>query len=247
MDGKKPSVMIIDDEDVICDVLCDDLSDLGYLCIRVFNGNDALAKLAARDFDVALVDIRLPGMSGVEVLRRMRSDYPNTAAIMITGANEVDVAVETMKLGASDYIVKPFDLGRVITSIRAVLEDGKGLSGKSDYEIPPVAGAEGEDKPVAAESSGEMNAIARGVEAKLDLLLGYSNVVTESTIDIARHLGVAEKEIQRWADARARLNFERDSAIESSINKLMRSPLAQGILGVTELYRGTSDLGESQN
>jgi len=69
MVSKKPSVLIADDEQVVCDVLCDELSERGYLCTTVLNGNDALTKLEAEDFAVLLLDIRLPGMSGIDVLR----------------------------------------------------------------------------------------------------------------------------------------------------------------------------------
>ncbi len=122
MVSKKPNVLIVDDEQVVCDLLHDELSERGYLCTTVLSGDDALGKLAKQDFDVVLLDIRLPGMSGMEVLREIWLNHGNTATIMITAVNDVDTAVEAMKLGASDYIVKPFDLDRVNTSIRAALK-----------------------------------------------------------------------------------------------------------------------------
>jgi len=127
---KKPSVLIVDDESVVCDVLYDGLSERGYLCTTVLNGNEALAKLATEDFNVVLLDIRLPGMSGMEVLWEIWLKQGNTATIMITAVNDVNTAVKAMKLGASDYLVKPFDLDRVETSIRTA-SDRKQANGKS--------------------------------------------------------------------------------------------------------------------
>jgi len=194
---KKPSVLIVDDEQVVCDLLQDELSERGYLCTTVLDGNEALVKLATGYFDVVLLDIRLPGMSGMEVLREIWLNHSNTATIMITAINDVATAVEAMKLGASDYIGKPFDLDRVDASIRTALET----------------------KPATDKPSTEMDAIARGVEAKHDSLFHRSWVVTQRTIGIARQLGIAEKEIQRWVAAKAKLNSERDRLIKSKLSK----------------------------
>ncbi len=122
MISKNPRVLIVDDEQVVCDLLHDELSEGGYQCTTVLSGDDALAKLAAQDFDVVLLDIRLPGMSGMEVLREIWLNHGNTATIMITAVNDVGTAVEAIKLGASDYIVKPFGLNKIDTSIRTALE-----------------------------------------------------------------------------------------------------------------------------
>ncbi len=195
--NRKPGVLIVDDEQVVCDLLHDELTEKGYLCTTVLRGDDALSKLATEDFDVVLLDIRLPGMSGMEVLHEIWLNHSDTATIMITAINDVDTAVEVMKLGASDYIVKPFDLDRVGTSIRTALETKK-----------------------AAPKSSEMDAIARGVEAKCELLSGSSYMVTHKTIEIAQQLGIADEEIQGWVDARTRLDFERNRIIASSLNKV---------------------------
>ncbi len=185
MSSGKPRVLIVDDEQVVCDLLSEELSEQDYLCTTVLSGDDALAKLAAQHFEVVLLDIRLPGMSGMEVLREIWLNHNHTATIMITAINDVDTAVEAMKLGASDYIAKPFDLDRVATSIRTALET----------------------RPAASKVSEEIDAIARGVEAKLDPLSNYSKLVTERTISIAQQLGIDEKEIQRWAAAKTLLGM----------------------------------------
>ncbi len=193
MVSKTPSVLIVDDEEVVCDLLCEALSERDYLCTTVLSGNDAMAKLATKDFDVVLLDIRLPGMSGMEVLREVWLNHSNTATIMITAVNDVDTAVLAMKWGASDYIVKPFDLDRVDTSIRISLEA----------------------KPATKKPSTQMDAIARGIEAKLDPFSSYSKMVTERTIDIARKLGIPSKEIRKWTAAKVKLDSKRNRIIKS--------------------------------
>lgn len=244
---QKPSVLIVDDEQVVCNLLYDELSERGYLCTTAFNGNSALTKLGTQDFDVVLLDINLPGMSGMEVLSKLRSEYPNTAAIMISVVNDVDTAVEAIKLGASDYIVKPFDLDKVNASIRTVSETYKRLAERRDHEAPLYLGGEEEDKQAMEESFSQMNAIARGVEAKYELLTGHSYTLTQRTIKIARQLGVPEEEIQRWADARARLDSERNREFTSLLDKLERSPLVQSLMGMTVPHWYQPNTSESQN
>ena len=196
MGNKKPSVLIVDDEPVVCELLREELSERGYLCTTVLDGDGALAKLGREDFDVVLLDIRLPGMSGMEVLREIWLNHSDTATIMITAVNDVNTAVLSMKWGASDYLVKPFDLERVDASIRTALET----------------------KPTAQQPS-EMDAIARGVEAKIDPFAAFSRVVTERTIEIARQLDIAEEKIQRWAAAKTKLDSKRGRASKPEPNK----------------------------
>ena len=221
----KPSVLIVDDEKVVCDLLYDELEERGYLCTTVYNGNNALSELATQDFHIVLLDIRLPGISGIEVLKEIRANYDGAATIMITAINDVYAAVEAMKLGAADYIVKPFELERVSTSIANVLET----------------------KRVLDRASSEMDAIAFGVEAGRDLFDGHSKMVTQATISNARRLGIDEREIERWIASRVRLQSKRDEVIKSALNKLEQSPLIQSILGMTEFYRATPNAGETQN
>jgi len=180
----------------VCDLLYDELIERGYIGTTVLSGDDALAKLGAEAFDVVLLDIRLPGMSGMEVLREIWLNHPNTATIMITVINDIDTAVEAMKLGASDFIVKPFDLDRVDTSIRTALET----------------------KHAAGKSATRIDAIARGVEASLEPLYGYSKVVTQRTIDVARQLGIDEEEIQRWAASKAMLVSQRERIMRCALS-----------------------------
>ncbi len=225
MVSEKPSVLIVDDEQVVCDILHDELSERGYLCTTALDGNSALTKLATVDFEVVLLDIKLNGMSGMEVLREIWLNHGNTATIMITAVNDVNTAVEAMKLGAVDFITKPFDLDRIYASINTALET----------------------KPVTNKPPSEMDAIASGVETRFDPFSSYSKMVTQDTIEIARQLGIAEEEIQRWAAAKAKLISERDSAIKSALSKLERSPLAQSILDVTEVYRHIPEYNEPQN
>jgi len=217
---KKPTVLIVDDEQMVCDVLRRELTEDGYLCVTALTGDDALSKIATQGFEVALLDIKLPGISGIEVLKEIRSRCPGTVAIMITVIDEAKTVVEAMKLGASDYILKPFDLDRVNTSIRTVLENKQRSPERRDKQTGKV--------PCSV-----MDAIAYGVEAKLDFLTGYSKMVTQRTIDCARDLGIPEKEVREWATTRAMRDSEKQRVLKSLVEKVERSALPW-ILGMTE-------------
>ena len=103
------------------------------------------------------------------------------------------------------------------------------------------------DRQALSKSFNEMNAIARGVEARLDLLTGYSRKVIQTTTNIGRQLGMPEKEIQRWAALKSIDDTERDRAIKTMVKKLERSPLAQCILGMTKLQVYIANPHDSHN
>ena len=234
MSYNKVKVLIIDDEQVICDLLRDELSERDYFCTCVLNASEALSKLRTHYFDAALVDIRLPGISGIELLRKIRLHHHNTAVIMITAINDIDTAVEAMRLGAVDYIVKPFAIDKVISSISIALEDRKHL-------LAPKA------SQITEEPFNPMDAIAYGIEAKLDLCDDHLKIVAQRTIDIARWFGIEEAEIQRWVAARTRFDCLNKRQINSLLKKLGQDPLAQSIKGMHEVYLYTCKLRESEN
>lgn len=231
MVSKRPLVLVVDDEEAVCDLVCEELTEAGYVCDVALNADDALAKLKTHNFDLALLDIKLPGMSGMDLLKMIGECYQMIKIIMMTGVYDLNTAVEAMKLGASDYIVKPFTLDKLIVSIATVLKNKK----------PPCAiyntipGMEDADygKNAKSRSLSEINAIAYGVDAQVDYFDSHSKIVTDKTVDIAHQLDLPGIEIKKWAVARDQLYSERDRRIKSMLNKLERSMMAQEILGLT--------------
>lgn len=226
MTATEQNILVIDDEPSLCTLLIEELGDRGYLCTTAPDGNSAIAILAVQDFDVVLLDIRLPGISGIEILRRIQRDYPTIAVIMMTAVTDVNIAVSTMKSGASDYIVKPFDLDRVIDSICSTTENRKYVAEEGGLKARILV--EEKSKHVPQELS-EINAIALGVEVRHDFLTGFSEAVTEETVTIARRLDIPEDIIQRWVSFRTVLDSTRKTAIESSFAKLQRSPFGRAL------------------
>ncbi len=231
MTYKKPTVLIVDDEETVCDFICDGLAEEGYICDTASNADNALTILKRQSFDVVLLDIRLPGISGIDLLKTVDNCYQMTEIVVITGINDVNTAVKAMKLGASDYIVKPFTLDKLNASISSVLKKRRLpcaaynpiLSSRDVYYSMNVIDS----------SPDEINAIAYGVDAQVDYFDFHSKIVTDRTVELARFLGLSKKEIEKWAVVRNKLYSERDRRIRSTLSKIERNPMAQMILGLT--------------
>ncbi len=118
---KKP-VLIVDDEKNIRLTFAETIAQMGFEARTASNGAEALAKMQGTEFALALLDLRMPGMDGIEVLRRIREVYPKVRLIMISAHGTVGSAVEAMKLGAVDFIQKPCTPGEIRGLVAKVME-----------------------------------------------------------------------------------------------------------------------------
>lgn len=204
MPEKVPQILIIDDEASICELLRQALTGKNYACECVSSAKAALEMLTRQVFDLALIDIRLPDSSGLELLKQMRVLYPAVSGIMLTAIDDLATAVESVKAGAQDYITKPFDLERVYKAIQTVLTD------KQTAEISANT------KPTFK----EIDAIALGVEARQDMLDIHSEKVIQQTIAVARQMGFPEDKIQQWVAARSAEKTQKIKQVTDSLFKL---------------------------
>jgi two-component system response regulator AtoC len=114
--------LVVDDERKMRRILQMLLEKMGIESIAADTAEEALAMLAAERVDLVLSDLRLPGLSGIDLLARVRETEPELAFIVLTAFGSVETAVEAMKRGASDYVLKPFDLDALEVTIRKALE-----------------------------------------------------------------------------------------------------------------------------
>jgi len=121
----KPSVLIVDDEAGIRKVLTTVLSENGYSPDSAENGAEALKKTNERYYNIALIDIVLPDVSGVELLSEFKPVSPRTRKIIMTGNPSFQNAVEALNKGADAYIMKPLDMGRVLATLEDQLDKQK--------------------------------------------------------------------------------------------------------------------------
>lgn len=104
-----PRLLLVDDEERFRDTLAKRLKETGYDVEGVGSGMDAIDLLAAQKFDIVIMDIQMPGLSGIETLSEIRAKHIGVEVIMLTGHGDVSSAVEGMRLGAYDYLMKPYE------------------------------------------------------------------------------------------------------------------------------------------
>ncbi len=118
----KTRVLLVDDEEEFVQALAERLSIRDYDVTTSLNGEDAVEKLRHYNFDVVILDVRMPGMDGTEVLHEMKRIKPLTEVIMLTGHATVESAIEGMKQGAYDYLLKPCETEDLVTKINKAYE-----------------------------------------------------------------------------------------------------------------------------
>ena len=132
-------ILIVDDEQSVREVLSEYFAEQGYSVESAGGGEEALALVERNAPDLVLLDVRMPGIDGVETLRRLRKIAPDLTVIMVTANEDVALARETLKLGALDYVAKPFDFVYLERAIMAGLAQGDGGSA-----VPTPAPASGD-------------------------------------------------------------------------------------------------------
>jgi len=116
------TILVVDDDPDIRNLLTDFLTSEHYMVQTAADGSDALHMVQSRAFDLALVDIWLPGMSGIELLEQLKSLAPDMPVLIITCRPAYETAVQALRSGACDYVEKPFALDNLRTTVRKTLE-----------------------------------------------------------------------------------------------------------------------------
>jgi len=184
-------ILVVEDEAIMRESLRDWLTDAGYQVETAEEGEKALRMIGERDFSILILDLRLPGGDGIELLRQARDRQPKIKGIIITAFPSVPSAVEAMKEGAVDFLTKPFDLNRLEESIRKTL-------GPIQVEIKPKAAAEKTvAEPTIAEAPEEIPALFRDVKDKSALIQMLLSIQRENQwlskdalVWVSRKLGV---------------------------------------------------------
>ena len=116
-------ILVIDDEQVVCDVLKKFLTKKGYKASTALSGEEGIKKIKEEKPHIVLLDIRMPGMDGIETLKKIREIDKNIGIIMVTAVKENEVGRKCMELGAYDYIIKPFSIDYLETVLMVKLLD----------------------------------------------------------------------------------------------------------------------------
>ena len=128
-----PRILIVDDEREITEILADLLSE-DYECLKAGSAEDALNRLHESEFQLVISDITMPGMSGLDMIPHIKQLSPDTVVVMISGMQTVESAIGALRLGAFDYLMKPFDLRQVEAVVKRALEHHELVVAKRRYE-----------------------------------------------------------------------------------------------------------------
>jgi DNA-binding NtrC family response regulator len=120
--GKRARILVIDDDEGIRKVLKTILEDEGYNVDMAANGKEAIRKSYRKFYNLALIDIKLPDMEGTKLLKRIKETVPKMRKIILTGYPSIKNAIEAVNQGADAYIVKPFDMDKVLATIKEQLK-----------------------------------------------------------------------------------------------------------------------------
>jgi len=123
--GEEPledRILVVDDEELICSIFAKRLKKEGYSCITANNGREALNQFYKDTPSLIISDIKMPQMGGMELLKKVKAVDPKMMIIIMTSYPEIDLAIEAMRIGAFDFIIKPVELDLVILSVKKALE-----------------------------------------------------------------------------------------------------------------------------
>ena len=196
-------ILIVDDEEMICDMLSRRLTKEGYSCVTAHNGREALTHFYKNAFSLIISDIKMPEMNGIELLKKVKAMHPKMIVIIVTAYPEIDMAVEAMRVGAYDFIIKPADLDLVLLSVRRALEKKrleeevelyhKNLERLVEERTVKLQQAYRTLKKAHLDS---VKVLAEAIDAKDPYTRGHSDRVRRMSLQIATSLGFSEERVE---------------------------------------------------
>ena len=198
----KPRLLIVDDEPVVRSVLRDLLDD-SYDCAEASSAEEALDQLSLSTFDLVISDITMSGMSGLEMIPHIKDISPDTVIVMISGMQTMESAINALRLGAYDYLMKPFDLRQVEAAIQRAHEHHELILAKQRYEnlleeLVVERTAELDDALESVESAyrSTLQALTAALETRDAETHGHSERVVTFSLRLGREYGLSAAELK---------------------------------------------------
>jgi response regulator RpfG family c-di-GMP phosphodiesterase len=217
----KARVLIVDDEPVIREVLLERLAEAGFAVEAAVNSAEAIHKVRGNSFSLILSDISMPGGDGISLLRQVKAERPEIDVVMLTGVVDVDTAVRAIRLGASDYLTKPFNLDEVVLTVERTLEKRRLINENVEYQLDLERKVEERTRELRHKSEEverlytelkdayerihatyetTLEALMEALDARDSETQGHSRRVAEYTVSVARRMGIRDPELTqfRW-------------------------------------------------
>jgi len=208
MKNKSISILIVDDEEAIRKILFTNLST-DYTCITAADAKEAMTLCEGMTFNLVLSDINMPEVSGLELCRFIKEKSPETVVVMVSGMTDIENAVEAIREGAFDYVIKPFDLAQITFAINRALHHQSLLAFKRNYEesLEDAIRVRTEELRALNGNLNEMlevlysnyratlRSLAQALEARDVETRGHSDRVVAYCLRIGKEIGLTQKEM----------------------------------------------------
>lgn len=174
-----PRILVVDDEEIVLHAVKDFLELKGFHVQTAENGENALQRIDENEIDLVLSDIKMPGMSGIELLGNIHRQKPELGVIMMTGYTDTTAAVDAMKIGAFDYISKPFNFDELLISIGRALEKTKLVRLNREYQNTLEQKVMEQSRLITKMYTETVTSLTIAIEAKDEYTKGHSLRVTD--------------------------------------------------------------------
>jgi putative nucleotidyltransferase with HDIG domain len=202
-DPAERSILVVDDERAVNSIVARYLTQMGYSCATAESGQEALEILKNHRCAVALCDIRMPGMDGIELLRRIKEYDDDVQVVMLTAVDSRETAVEAIREGAYDYVVKPFHLEEVLIGVQRAQENRRLIVESRGYQRNLERKVKERTRELAEKNEelqrlfiSAIESIVLTLQAKDGYTEGHSRRVSAHATAIARKLGLTEDEVE---------------------------------------------------
>src|SRR4030088_3844085 len=196
-------ILVVDDEEAIREIVASMLSSAGYACKQAGAGMEALAVLnSGEEFELMLSDLMMADMDGIAFLERAKERYPDMHIVMVTAVHDIQVALQALRNGAYDYLLKPFEREQLLATVRRALENRRLKRENDAYRtnLEALVAARTQQWKTALSNLEKsyditLEALGDALDLKDAETEGHSRRVTAFTIAIARKMGLAKEEI----------------------------------------------------
>ena len=194
------NILIVDDERVIREVLSERLTEVGHRCTVAPNAFDALKAVGEQSFDLVLCDIDMPGKDGISLLQDIKGEHPEMDVVMVTGVVDTDTAIRAIRLGASDYLTKPFNLEEVVITVDRLLDKQRLVRENREYQVGLEQKVQERTRQLEDAYRVTLEALVAALDIRDTETQDHSIRVARFTYMLAEKMGVTEPAISqmRW-------------------------------------------------
>ncbi|HXE96426.1 MAG TPA: hybrid sensor histidine kinase/response regulator [Dongiaceae bacterium] len=234
------NILVVDDDEMVRYVLTEKLSESGFSAAAAVDGLSALELFRGTSFDAVLLDLKMPGMDGIETLKELRKHDPDIPVIMVTAFGDIATAVETIKLGAYDFVEKPPQISRIVVTLKraiekAALERKVRALGKSVEESAALKQAYEKLKELDQVKTTFLSSVSHELRTPLTSIIGYTEIsrkkLSKLTSRISRDDPKTTKDLEQVEE-----NLE---IVVSESQRL--AGMIESILDLTAMEAGTAE------